>query len=55
MKERDKEEINDILKEIAIFCEECPSHECCPEDECVLYRIEKKVLESVPSTDKNEV
>lgn len=32
-----------ILKEIANFCEECPSHENCPEDECVLYRIEKIV------------
>ena len=33
-----------ILKEIYNFCEECPSHECCPEEECVLYRIEEIVL-----------
>ncbi len=30
-----------ILKEIMDFCESCPSSQDCPEDECVLYRIEK--------------
>lgn len=30
-----------ILDETTRFCEECPSRECCPEDECVLFRIEK--------------
>ena len=29
-----------ILNEIYDFCEGCQSHDCCPEDECVLYRIE---------------
>lgn len=35
---------NKILKEIHDFCEECPSHECCPEEECVLYKIEQIIL-----------
>lgn len=30
-----------IMEEITDFCEECPLHECCPEEECVLYRIEQ--------------
>lgn len=30
-----------ILEEITNFCEECPSHENCPEEDCVLYRIEQ--------------
>jgi len=42
-----------ILYEITNFCEECPSHDCCPEEECVLYRIEK-ILDSYFS-DKKEV
>lgn len=33
-----------ILNEITNFCEECSSHECCPEEECVLYRIEQTAL-----------
>lgn len=32
--------IEKVMKEITNFCEECSSHECCPEEECVLYRIE---------------
>lgn len=32
---------NEILTEISEFCETCPSHENCPEEECVLYRVEK--------------
>lgn len=32
---------NKILKEITEFCKECASHECCPEEYCVLYRIEQ--------------
>ena len=35
-----------ILKEIANFCKECESHECCPEKDCVLYRIEQIILNS---------
>lgn len=34
-----------ILTEIANFCMECNSHSCCPEEDCVLFRIEKIVLE----------
>ena len=33
-----------ILLEITNFCETCPSHELCSEEECVLYRIEKIIL-----------
>lgn len=32
---------NKILDETTTFCEECSSRENCPEDECVLYRIEQ--------------
>ena len=35
---------NKILLEISIFCETCSSHENCPEEVCVLYRIEKIIL-----------
>ena len=35
----------EILLEISEFCKNCPSHENCPEEECVLYRIEKMLLE----------
>ena len=38
--ELSKKEIQ-IMGEIGKFCEECPSCDCCPEGECVLYRIEK--------------
>ena len=34
---------NEIFKEITNFCKECSSHENCPEEECVLYRIENIV------------
>ncbi|MBP3920795.1 MAG: hypothetical protein J6D28_04445 [Bacilli bacterium] len=46
-----------ILKEIANFCEECESHECCPEKDCVLYRIEQLVVndeENASNTSKKE-
>ena len=33
-----------ILYEITNFCKECSSHNCCPEEDCVLFRIEKLVL-----------
>ena len=36
--EKTKEE---ILNEITSFCNECSSRECCPEEECVLFRIEQ--------------
>lgn len=34
----------EILKEIYNFCEECPSHESCIEEGCILFRIEKILL-----------
>lgn len=34
-----------MLDEITIFCrDECSSREVCPEDECVLMRIEKIIV-----------
>ena len=35
---------HEILLEISNFCEECPSHECCTEEECILYRIEQLII-----------
>lgn len=35
---------NKIMLEIAKFCDTCGSHDCCPEDECILYRIEKLII-----------
>ncbi|MBP5407736.1 MAG: hypothetical protein J6Y42_01190 [Bacilli bacterium] len=38
----------EILNEISDFCNnECPSHSNCSEEDCVLYRIEKIILEEV--------
>ena len=34
-----------VLNETTNFCNECASKECCPENECVLYRIEQIVNE----------
>lgn len=34
-----------ILDEITTFCETCASRESCPEEDCVLYRIEKVVVD----------
>ena len=33
-----------ILDEITTFCNKCESKECCPEEECILWRIEQLVL-----------
>lgn len=41
-----------ILLEITNHCEECPNHECCPEEECVLFRIEKIVEEKESKNGK---
>ena len=45
-----------ILTEITDFCEECSSHESCPEEDCVLYRIEQIIIkndkENASKTDK---
>lgn len=35
---------NKILLEITKFCENCGSNCCCPEEECVLFRIEKIIV-----------
>ena len=32
-----------ILNETTTFCESCPKRECCPEEECILWRIEQIV------------
>lgn len=37
---------DEILTEITDFCSECSSKECCPKEECVLYRIEQIVIAS---------
>lgn len=48
-----------ILNEITTFCNECSSKECCPEEECVLYRIEqitsnKKKIYQVEITETSQ-
>lgn len=42
---------NKILNEITNFCEECLNKECCPEEDCILYRIEQIVTKR-PKEDK---
>ena len=42
----------EIMNEITNFCEQCPSNTECPEEDCVLYRIEKIVC---PEPTKEEV
>lgn len=37
---------DEILTEITDFCSECGSKECCPEEECVLFRIEQIIIAS---------
>ena len=34
-----------ILNEITNMCSECPVKECCPEEECILWRIEQIVTD----------
>ena len=46
---------NDILIEISNFCETCPSHECCPEEECILYTIEQMLNSSDKEKDTNYI
>jgi hypothetical protein len=43
---------DEILTEITNFCETCPSKDCCPEDECVLFRIEQLVCNKVEVDEK---
>ena len=35
----------EILTEITEQCERCPYSQSCPEEECVLFRIEQIVIE----------
>ena len=42
MKEKEKQ----LMTEIANFCEnECSEHQCCVEENCVLFRLEQIILE----------
>ena len=34
---------NKILEEISNCCEDCKSHECCPEEKCAIFNIEKLI------------
>lgn len=43
-----------ILNEITSFCEECNSKDCCPESDCVLFRIEQIVLEKEQQEEPEE-
>ena len=43
-----------ILTEITDFCENCLSHECCHEEECVLFRIEQILLDKEDKTETVE-
>ncbi len=43
-----------ILYEITNFCKECPSSSCCCEEECVLFRIEKLIINDGGKKD-NEI
>lgn len=46
MKEKYTEQEKQILTEISEYCRnECCSCDNCPEDECVLFRIEKIITE----------
>ena len=46
----------EILNEITFFCEECQSHENCPEEKCILFRIEniinKKEIENMENNNE---
>lgn len=35
---------NEILTDITDFCSECPKHESCLEEECILFRIEQRLV-----------
>jgi hypothetical protein len=34
-----------IMNEITEFCRDCKSCECCPEEECILFRIERIIVD----------
>ena len=37
--------VNAVMNEVTEFCESCPNVGCCPEEECVLFRIESLLVE----------
>lgn len=41
-----------ILLEISKYCENCPINNKCVEEECVLFRIEKLILEEINKNKK---
>ena len=43
-----------VLTEITNFCETCASKDSCPEEDCVLFRIEKIVEEESREEKKDE-
>lgn len=43
-----------ILIEITNFCKTCCSSSCCPEEDCVLFRIEKIILQQKNKNRKGE-
>lgn len=46
--------MEEILQEIHNYCgTECCSCQCCPEEECVLYRIERMVMENACEHQRN--
>ena len=36
--------INEILTDISNFCSECSKHESCVKEECILFRIEQRLV-----------
>jgi len=43
-----------ILTEITEYCRECASNNCCPEDECILFRIEQLVCNKAEVDKKGD-
>ena len=43
-----------LLKEIHEFCESCGSCLLCPEEECILYRLEQIIIESMSEDERRE-
>lgn len=46
--------IEKILNEITSYCETCPKRERCPEEKCILYRIEQILLKSKKQKKKGK-
>lgn len=43
-----------ILEEIYHYCETCKSHEFCPEEDYVLFRIEQIILDKEKQNGSNQ-